>query len=67
MKNLTNIPLPFSNLSPVLQEKIDNQAKIVIYKKGDSIFASDELEKYVYIVQKGKIKSYQLNLDTGKE
>ena len=67
MKNLTNIPLPFSNLSPVLQEKIYNQAKIVIYKKGDSIFASDELEKYVYIVQKGKIKSYQLNLDTGKE
>jgi len=67
MKNLTNIPLPFSNLSPVLQEKIDNQAKIVTIKKGDSIFSSDELEKYVYIIQKGKIKSYQLNLDTGKE
>jgi CRP-like cAMP-binding protein len=64
---MKNIPLPFQNLNNSLQEKIDHQAKVVTLKKGDSIFTSGELEKYVYIVQKGKIKSYQLNLDTGKE
>ena len=64
---MKNIPLPFQNLNHPIQTKIDSQAKEVTLKKGDSLFTSGELEKYVYIVKKGKIKSYQLNLESGKE
>jgi CRP-like cAMP-binding protein len=64
---MESIPLPFQNLNHPIQTKIDNQAKEITFKKGDSIFTADELTKYIYIVQKGKIKSYQLNLTNGKE
>jgi len=64
---MKNIPLPFQNLNHPIQTKIESQSKEVTLKKGDSLFTSGELEKYVYIVKKGKIKSYQLNLENGKE
>jgi CRP-like cAMP-binding protein len=64
---MKNIPLPFQNLNHPIQTQIENQAQEVTLKKGDAIFTADELEKYVYIVQEGKIKSYQLNLESGKE
>jgi len=64
---MRNIPLPFQNLNHPIQTKIDSQAKEITLKKGDSIFTADELKKYVYIVKKGKIKSYQLNLENSKE
>jgi len=64
---MKNITLPFQNLNHPIQTKIDSQAKEVILKKGDSLCISGELRKYLYIINKGKIKSYQLNLESGKE
>ena len=64
---MLDIPLPFENLEHSLQNKIKNQAKVITLKKGDAAYLADELKKNVYVVKKGKIKSYQLNIDTGKE
>jgi len=64
---MKNITLPFQNLNHPIQTKIESQAKEVTLKKGDSLCISGELKKYLYIINKGKIKSYQLNLTSGKE
>jgi len=64
---MKNISLPFQNLNHDIQKQIEHQAREIILKRGDSLSTSCELKKYVYIVQKGKIKSYQINLDNGKE
>jgi len=65
MKNITD--LPFENLNLSLQNKIKAQAQVVIIKKGDPAYLTDELRKNVYVVKQGKIKSYQLNIENGKE
>ena len=67
MQQTTDLPLPFQYLEENLQKKIDNQAQIVTLKKGDISYLSDEVNKHVYVVKKGKVKSYQLNLEKGKE
>jgi len=67
MENIDELPLPFENLDQTLQTRVNTQAKTITLNKGETPFLSDELEKHVYIVKKGKIKSYQLNLDNGKE
>ncbi|SFV57400.1 cAMP-binding proteins-catabolite gene activator and regulatory subunit of cAMP-dependent protein kinases [hydrothermal vent metagenome] len=67
MENIHELPLPFENLNQTLQTEVDKKAKTVLLDKGETPFLSNELEKYVYIVKKGKIKSYQLNLNNGKE
>ena len=67
MQYTANLPLPFENLEDTLQEKVNNQAQIVTLKKGDATYLSDEVNKYVFVVKEGKVKSYQLNLENGKE
>jgi len=67
MKHIVDLPLPFQNLDFTLQNKINNQAQIVTLKKGDDVYLADELNKNVYVVKEGKIKSYQLNIENGKE
>ena len=67
MQSILNPPLPFENLSKPLQTMINEKAEVLILKKGEDSFLSEEFMKYVYVIQKGKLKSYQLNLDTGKE
>ena len=58
---------PLSNLDPQTQTKIDSFTKIVRLKKGEIPFSNGELLKYFYIVLKGRLKTYQINLTTNKE
>ncbi len=67
MKNIVDLPLPFENLEPSLQNRINTQAQIVTLNRGDDVYFADKLKDYVYVVKKGKIKSYQLNIENGKE
>lgn len=48
-------------------DEINKHAKLVEFKKGDLPFFEDELMKNFYIVVGGRIKAYQMNLDTLKE
>ena len=59
--------VPFYNLDTQAQGEISRITKRLLVKKGDTLFSGDELLRYFYIVVSGKIKSYQLNLDNGKE
>jgi CRP-like cAMP-binding protein len=59
--------LPFQGMEPVVQGEINKATKVVTRKKGDAIFADDELTRYFYVVKRGKVKNYQLNLENGKE
>ncbi|RUM72784.1 MAG: Crp/Fnr family transcriptional regulator [Sulfurovum sp.] len=59
--------LPFQGMEPAVQGEINKATKVVTRKKGDAIFADDELTRYFYVVKSGKVKNYQLNLDNGKE
>jgi len=57
----------FRELDQSFEEQFLKYGKIISFKKKETPFLDDELFKYFYIVLKGKIKSYQLNLETSKE
>ncbi len=59
--------VPFYDLDTYAKGEIDRLTKQLFVKKGETLFSGDELLDYFYIVVRGKIKSYQLNLDNGKE
>ncbi len=59
--------LPFQNMSDHIQNKIDRYANRVEFSRGDMIFTDDTLMENFYVVLKGEIKNYQINLDNGKE
>ncbi len=50
-----------------LSDEINQYAKLIKFKKSDVLFYGDELMNYFYMVTKGRIKSYQLNLNNSKE
>jgi CRP-like cAMP-binding protein len=58
---------PFQVLESTVQNEISRYTKLLFFKKGETLFSGDELLRYFYIVLNGKIKSYQLNLENGKE
>ena len=58
---------PFQTLEPTVQNEISRYTKRLTFKKGETLFSSDEIERYFYIVLHGKIKNYQMNLENGKE
>ena len=58
---------PFQALEPVLQSEISRYTKRLIFKKGETLFGNGELMHYFYIVLRGKIKNYQMNLKNAKE
>ncbi len=58
---------PFEHLDEHVQREINHFTKLVQFQKGETLFGNGELSRYFYVVQKGKIKNYQLNLETGKE
>ena len=64
---LPDTVVPFYNLDTKAQSEITRFTKRLFVKKGETLFSGDELLRYFYIVISGKIKSYQLNLDNGKE
>ncbi len=58
---------PLEEIGSSLLAPVSSDTKRILCKKGESLFRADELLYYFYIVVKGKIKSYQLNLDNAKE
>jgi len=59
--------LPFSGLDEMTVTEISRHTKRILFKKGETLFTQGELMRYFYVVIRGKIKMYQLNLNNGKE
>jgi CRP-like cAMP-binding protein len=65
---MTNYTIePFETLDEGVQQEINHFTKRVTFKKGETLFTNGELNRYFYVIQKGKIKNYQLNLNNAKE
>ncbi len=67
-----NLHLPdtneaMGNLDTGARSELARHTTRVMFPKGEPLFHDGELERYFYIVTKGKIKSYQLNLENAKE
>ena len=58
---------PFDTLDDGVRQEINHFTKRVIFKKGETLFTGGELSRYFYVIQEGKIKTYQLNLHNAKE
>ncbi len=58
---------PFQTLDANVLQEINHFTKRVIFKKGETLFTNGELNRYFYVIQEGKIKNYQLNLNNAKE
>ncbi len=57
----------FNRLDQSFEQNFIKYGKMVSYKKKDTPFLNGELEKFFYIVLKGKIKTFQINLENSKE
>ena len=57
----------FKDLDQSFEQQFLQYGKIVSFKKKETPFLDEELHKYFYIVLKGKIKSFQMNLENAKE
>ena len=57
----------FKDLDQSFEQQFIQYGKIISFKKKETPFLNGELHKYFYIVLKGKIKTFQLNLDSAKE
>jgi CRP-like cAMP-binding protein len=57
----------FKQLDQSFEQEFIKYGKRVSFKKKDTPFLNDELFSYFYIVLKGKIKNYQINLQSAKE
>ncbi len=64
---LPDTAVPFYNLDTKAHSEITRFTQRLSVKKGETLFSGDELLRYFYIVISGKIKTYQLNFDNGKE
>ncbi len=64
---LPDTAVPFYNLDTKAHNEITRFTQRLSVKKGETLFSGDELLRYFYIVISGKIKTYQLNFDNGKE
>ena len=57
----------FNDLDQRFEQQFLQHGKVVSFKKKETPFLDGELLEYFYIVLNGKIKSFQLNLETAKE
>ena len=57
----------FKTLDKTFVKEFLKNGKVISFKKKDTPFMNDELNRYFYIVLTGKIKTFQMNLDTSKE
>ena len=57
----------FQNLEQSFEKEFLQYEKQVSFKKKETLFVDDRLHSYFYIMLSGKIKSFQMNLETGKE
>ena len=66
MKKQYDIEL-FSNFNDTLKDEINRYAKLVTFKKGDCFFNAEDSMRHFYIFLSGKVKVYQLNIESAKE
>jgi len=57
----------FKGLDQSFEQQFSKYGKLVSFKKKEMPFTDGRLSSYFYIVLKGRIKSYQMNLNNGKE
>jgi len=57
----------FNELDQSFEQQFLQYGNIVSFKKKETPFLDGKLSKYFYIVLKGKIKSFQMNLENSKE
>ncbi len=57
----------FKRLDHGFEQKFIKYGQIVSYQRRDTPFLDGELERFFYIVLKGKIKTFQINLENSKE
>jgi CRP-like cAMP-binding protein len=57
----------FKELDQSFEQQFLKYGKVVSFKKKETPFLDGELLKFFYIVLKGKIKTFQMNLDNAKE
>lgn len=57
----------FKGLDQNFEQEILKYSKLISFKKRDTPFLNNELLRYFYIVLKGRIKTYQININSGKE
>ncbi len=57
----------FKDLDQSFEQQLIKYGKVLSFKKKETPFLDNELSKYFYIVLKGKIKSFQMNLESAKE
>jgi len=57
----------FKNTSTSFENELLKISKVVEYKKGDTPFYPDDLLRYFYILIDGRVKTYQINLNNGRE
>ncbi len=57
----------FKELDQSFEQQFLKYGEVISFKKSETPFVNNELSKYFYIVLKGKIKSFQMNLETAKE
>ena len=57
----------FNELDKSFEQQFLEYGKIVSFKKKETLFLNGELSKFFYIVLKGKIKSFQMNIENAKE
>jgi len=57
----------FNNLDQRFEQQFLQHGRVVSFKKKETPFLDGELLEYFYIVLKGKIKNFQMNLETAKE
>ena len=67
MPNRIDSLAPFESLDLSLQQKLENVSRERNYKKGEIPFLSSEILTSIFVIKTGKIKSYQLNLRSGRE
>jgi len=57
----------FNDLDQRFEQQFIEHGRVISFKKKETPFLDGELLEYFYIVLKGKIKSFQMNLETGRE
>ncbi|CAA6804944.1 MAG: Transcriptional regulator, Crp/Fnr family [uncultured Sulfurovum sp.] len=57
----------FNELDQNFEQQFFKYGKVVSFKKKETPFLDGELSNFFYIVLKGKIKSFQMNIENAKE
>ncbi len=57
----------FSSINEQLRQEIETVGKIISFNKKSTIFDIDELMDSFYFILKGKVKVFDMNINSGKE